>query len=91
MFDRLFSLFGPGKRLSFDEIRSVQAIADQVVLALEQTMKMPGPQKKALAVQVATSLLADGGIRVPVQVVDTAIEASVRVMNLLEQKESNHP
>ena len=84
MWDRLFPVFGMQKKLSFDEIRSIQAIADQVVLCLEQTMTLPGDQKKELALKVVLSLLKDSGILCPPSVVDTAIEASVRVMNLLE-------
>lgn len=84
MWDRLLPIFGKRKRLSFDEIRSVQAIADQVVLCLEQTMRLPGDQKKDLALKVALSLCEDSGILCPLSVVETAVEASVRVMNLLE-------
>ncbi len=86
MFSRVLPLLGLKKRLSFEELRSVQAIADQVVLCMEQTMRMPGPEKKKLAVKVAASLLKDAGIPCPDSLVDTAIEASVRVMNLLESQ-----
>ena len=86
MWDRLFPIFGIRKKLSFDEIRSIQAIADQVVLSLEQTFRFLGDQKKELALKVVASLLEDSGIRCPRSVMDSAIEASVRVMNLMEDR-----
>lgn len=86
MLSRVLPLLGLKKRLSFEELQSVQSIADQVVLCMEQTMRLPGNEKKKLAVKVASSLLKDSGILCPESLVDTAIEASVRVMNLLEKR-----
>lgn len=71
--------------LTFEDLVVVQTVAEQVVLATEQTFAMPGGQKKAIALKVGRDLLADHGLKVPDYILDTAIEASVRLLNLLER------
>lgn len=72
------------KRLTFEQLLAVQTMAEQVVLATEQTFAMPGVQKKAIALKVARELLSEQGLHPSDQVLDTAIEASVRLMKILE-------
>lgn len=86
MLDRFFSRIGRGlRRLSSDDLLVIATIAEQVVLCVEQTMLLSGPQKKELAMKVAAELLKESGIDAPVRVLDTAIEAAVRIMRLLER------
>ncbi|MBI3927289.1 MAG: hypothetical protein HY319_17260 [Armatimonadetes bacterium] len=84
MLDRVFPFFTSRRRLSAEMLRTVQTVAEQVVMAVEQTFRMSGDKKKHMAVKVAREILAELEIQVPELVLDTAIEASVRVMNLLE-------
>lgn len=85
MLERFFPRFGRrARRLSADELAAIATVAEQVVLCVEQTMRMSGPEKKALALRVAIELLRESGLEAPVRMVDTAIEAAVRVMRLFE-------
>lgn len=86
LFSGLLSGFGRSRRLTADEMVVIATVAEQVVLCLEQTMRLSGPQKKELALKVAASLLEDSGIVAPEGILDTAIEAAVRVMRLLERR-----
>lgn len=88
LISRFFSTLGRQHRLTLDEIRLVQTVAEQVVLATEQTFRVPGDRKKAIAIQVASELLLENGIEASEQVLETAIEAAVRLMNILERKVS---
>lgn len=77
-------LYRRTRRLRMDEVRLLQSLAEQVVLAVEQTFAMPGVRKKELARHVLRSLLDDYGIRASWQTVDIALEAAVQVMQLFE-------
>lgn len=86
MLDRFFSRIGRRlRRLSVDDLLVITTVAEQVVLCVEQTMRLPGPQKKELAMKVAAELLEESGIDAPEKVLETAIEAAVRIMRLLER------
>ncbi|MBI3927285.1 MAG: hypothetical protein HY319_17240 [Armatimonadetes bacterium] len=85
MLDRIFPFLLSRRRLSAEVLRTVQAVTEQVVLAVEQTFRMAGDKKKAMALQMSRDILAEVGVQVPDLILNTAIEASVRVMKLLER------
>ena len=74
MFD-IFN-FARKRRLSFEQLQTLQMVAQQVVLSLEGSIKIPGAAKKALALKLMGELLEEIGIVAPDSLIDTAIEAS---------------
>lgn len=72
-------------RVSHEAVRTVQIVAEQVVMSVEQTFRMAGERKKQLALKLLADLLAEIDIKVPDLLLDTAIEAAVRAMKILEQ------
>lgn len=67
--------------MNIAQIRMVQLLATQVVLAAEQTLNANGPVKKKLALKVLQEILKEQGLRPSRLVLDTAIEACVYLMN----------
>lgn len=90
MFD--FFNFVRKRRLNYDQLQTLQmdrsgnasALAQQVVLSLEGSIKLPGAAKKALALKLVGDLLEDLGIVASDSLVDVAIEASVKLLNALD-------
>ena len=78
-------LYRRTRRLRLQEIYVLQDLADQVVFAVEQTFVMPGWRKKEIARQVLRQMLADQRLFLPAQTLEVAIEAAVRLMNLMEE------
>ena len=72
------------KQLNFDQLQTLQMVSQQVVLSLEGSIRIPGAAKKALALSLVGELLEDIGIVAPNSLVDTAIEASVRMLKALD-------
>ena len=64
---------------SLNQLEMVITLAEQVVLALEQTASASGPDKKRLALQMLAELARVYGLDPPQLVMDTAIEAAVRL------------
>lgn len=85
MPDRMFPFIFRRPRVSHEIVRTVQIVAEQVVMSIEQTFRMSGERKKELALKLLAELLAEIDIKVPVLLLDTAIEAAVRAMRILEQ------
>lgn len=87
LISRLFQNVGRRQRpYSLDELRIIQTIAEQVVLATEQTFRVPGHQKKVIALRVAREMLSEQDLDVTDNTLDIAIEASVRLLKILERK-----
>ena len=82
MFD-IFN-FARKRRLSFEQLQTLQMVAQQVVLSLEGSIKIPGAAKKALALKLMGELLEEIGIVAPDSLIDTAIEASVKILKALD-------
>ena len=72
-------------KLNFDELQIMQMIVQQVVLSVDGAVKIPGATKKALALQLSGELLQELGVTAPESLVDTAIEASVRLLRALDK------
>ncbi len=74
----MFSFFqNAQKRLS--QLQTLIQLAEQVVLALEQTAKATGPEKKRMALQMLVDLARSHGLDPPQLLLDTVIEAAVRL------------
>ena len=82
MFD--FFNFVRKRRLTHDQLQTLQMVAQQVVLSLEGSIKLPGAAKKALALKLVGELLEDLGIVASDSLVDVAIEASVKLLKALD-------
>ncbi|MCW5873003.1 MAG: hypothetical protein KIS61_37500 [Candidatus Eremiobacteraeota bacterium] len=65
------------KRL--DQLHTLITLAEQVVLALEQTAQAPGVEKKRMALHLLVDLAHSHGLDPPVLLLDTVIEAAVRL------------
>ncbi len=79
-----FFNFARKRRLSFDQLQTLQMVAQQVVLSLEGSVRIPGAAKKALALKLVGELLEQLGIVAPDSLIDTAIEASVKLLKALD-------
>lgn len=67
------------KKFSFDNLRLLITLAEQVVLALEQTSKTSGHEKKRLALPMLSELVKAHGLDPPQLLLDTVLEAAVRL------------
>lgn len=79
-----FFNFARKRRLTFDQLQTIQMVAQQVVLSLEGAVELPGATKKALAQKLVGELLESLGIDAPDSLVDIAIEAAVRLLATLD-------
>ena len=82
MFD--FFNFVRKRRLNYDQLQTLQMVAQQVVLSLEGSVRLPGAAKKALALKLVGELAEDLGIVAPDSLMDIAIEASVKLLKALD-------
>lgn len=84
IFTRLF-----GKRiLRLEDLQKIKDLAEQVVLAVEQTAKLPGHEKKRLALELLLDLVKESGLSPPMLLLEIALEAAVR---LTHGKRPSHP
>jgi hypothetical protein len=67
------------KSLSLEQLRLLVTLAEQVVLALEQTARSSGSEKKRLALHMLADLVQAHGLDPPQLLLDTVIEAAVRL------------
>ena len=74
----MFSFFQKAQK-TLDHLDTLITLAEQVVLALEQTAKANGPDKKRLALQMLVELAHVHGLDPPQLLLDTVIEAAVRL------------
>lgn len=86
MFLELFNS-GRKKRLTFDQAQILQLVAQQVVTSLEGTLKVPGGVKKAVALDLVNQILKEVGVVAPDSLVDTSIEASVKILKMLDKQD----
>jgi hypothetical protein len=79
-----FFNFARKRRLSHDQLQIVQMVAQQVVLSLEGSVRIPGAAKKAMALKVAGELLEERGIVAPDSLIDVSIETAVKLLKALD-------
>lgn len=66
--------------LPLDELEKLKLLAEQVVLAVEQTARLPGDDKKRLAMELLMDLVRENGLSPPSQLLlEIVIEAAVRL------------
>ena len=74
----MFSFLNNAQR-TLHELETLITLAEQVVLALEQMANSSGHDKKRMALQMLVDLAHSHGLDPPVLLLDTAIEAAVRL------------
>ena len=79
-----FFNFARKRRLNYDQLQTLQMVAQQVVLSVEGSVRIPGAAKKAIAIKVAGEVLQELGIVAPDSLLDVAIEASARQLKALD-------
>ena len=70
--------------LQMDRSGNASACAQQVVLSLEGSVKIPGAAKKALALKLVGELLEELGIVAPDSLIDVSVEAAARLLKALD-------
>ena len=71
--------FWSKSRKTLEQLETLIQLTEQVVLALEQTAQASGAEKKRLAVQMLADLARSHGLSPPILLLDTVIEAAVRL------------
>ena len=74
----MFSFFQTAQK-RLHELQLAVTTAEQVVLSLEQTSQATGPEKKRMALNILTQLLKTAGLDPPQLLLDTVIEAAIRL------------
>ena len=74
------------RRLTHEQLQVLQLVAQQVVLSLEGSVRLPGAAKKALALKLVGELTRDLGFVAPDSLMDVAIEASVKLLKALDSE-----
>ena len=72
-----------------EEVEIIKVLAEQVVLAVEQTASLSGQDKKRLALALLTDLLRESGLDPPSELLlEIAIEAAVRLTRPAASRQS---
>lgn len=79
-----FFNFARKRRLTHDQLQTLQMVAQQVVLSLEGSVKIPGAAKKAVALQIVGELLEDLKITAPDSLIDISIEIAVKLLKAMD-------
>ena len=74
----MFSFFNQAQK-TLEQLHTVITLAEQVVLALEQTAQASGVEKKRMALHMLVDLAHSHGLDPPMLLLDIAIEAAVRL------------
>jgi hypothetical protein len=72
-------------RLSFEQLKILQFVTQQVVISIEGSVDLPGAEKKAVAVEMVGQILQEMKLVAPNSLVDALIEASVGVLKALDK------
>jgi hypothetical protein len=72
------------KRLNYEQLQILQFLAQQVVLSVEGSVRLPGSGKKALAIELMGQLLEELELVAPESLLDALIESSVSILRVLE-------
>ena len=86
----LISLFTNHRRfLTFEELRTIQVLSQQIILSLDTAIDISSYDKKELAFENLKEILEEIGIKAPNSVLQTAIEASWRILEICETSETS--
>lgn len=72
-------------RLSFEQLKILQFVTQQVVISIEGTVDLPGAEKKAVAVELVGRVLQEMNLVAPDSLVDALIESAVGVLKALDK------
>ena len=79
------------KKLNFEQLQIIQLVAQQVVLSVEGSVKLPGSDKKAVALELAAQILQEMGVVAPDSLVDAMIEPSVQILKAIDKSRESKP
>jgi hypothetical protein len=79
-----FFNFARKQRLTHDQLQILQAVAQQVVISLEGSVRIPGAAKKAVALKIVGELLEKLEIVAPDSLVDISVEVAVKMLKALD-------
>lgn len=79
------------KKLNFEQLQIIQLVAQQVVLSVEGSVKLPGSDKKAVALELAAQILQEMGVVAPDSLVDAMIESSVQILKAIDKSRESKP
>ncbi len=82
-----FFNFARKRRLTHDQLQTLQMVSQQVVLSLEGSVRIPGAAKKAVALQIVGELLEDLKITAPDSLIDISIEIAVKLLKALDAQD----
>jgi Bacteriophage holin of superfamily 6 (Holin_LLH) len=71
--------------LNFEQLQILQIVVQQVVLSVEGTLKVPGANKKAVAIELVGQILEDLHLVAPDSLVDAMIESAVSILKSLDR------
>jgi len=79
--------------ISYEQLKILQMVTQQVVLSVESSVKVPGAEKKALALEIVGKILQEMRLIAPESLVDAMLESAVSVLRALEkaQEEASRP
>lgn len=80
-------------RLSFEQLKILQFVTQQVVISIEGSVDLPGARKKAIAIELVGQILQEMNLVVPNSLVDALIESAVGVLKALDKslERATHP
>ena len=73
------------KALTYEQLQIVQFVTQQVVLSVENSVKLDGLSKKAVALELTGKILEETGLFTPDSLVDAMLESSVSAMKKVEK------
>jgi Bacteriophage holin of superfamily 6 (Holin_LLH) len=71
--------------LNFEQLQILQIVVQQVVLSVEGTLRVPGANKKAVAIELVGQILEDLHLVAPDSLVDAMIESAVSILKSLDR------
>ena len=80
------------KRLTYEQLKILQLVSQQVVLSVEGSAKLPGASKKALALELTAQILQEMKLTAPQSLVDAMLESAVSILKAVDkalEKEAN--
>ena len=72
------------QQLNYEQLQILQFLAQQVVLSVEGSVRLPGAGKKALALELMSQLLEEMDLIAPRSLMDALIESAVSILKILE-------
>lgn len=73
------------ERLSYEQLQTVQFVAQQVVLSLEGSVNLPGVEKKTMALELMAQILRELGITAPESLIDVMLESAVSILKTMQR------